>query len=99
MAMELARFRIHEGVEQRMLAERPGMITALRERFPACLAAYLTKEDDGSWLDVLLWRSRAEAEEAARLVSTVPACAAWFAYIAESGGMRHVEVHDAWAAA
>jgi hypothetical protein len=28
-----------------LLAERPGMLKALRERFPGCLAAYLTKED------------------------------------------------------
>ncbi|MEV4760459.1 antibiotic biosynthesis monooxygenase [Micromonospora sp. NPDC049559] len=95
MTIELARFRIHEGAEQRLLAERPAMIDALRSRFPACLAAYLTREDDGGWLDILVWRSRAEAEEAARLVDTVPACAAWFRHISESGGLRHVEVVDA----
>ncbi|MGP4111063.1 antibiotic biosynthesis monooxygenase [Streptomyces sp. 4N509B] len=92
MAIELARFRIHEGAEARLLAERPAMVAALRERFPGCLAAYLTREDDGGWLDVLLWRGRAEAEEAARLVDTVPACREWFRHIAESGGVRHVEV-------
>lgn len=98
MAIELARFRIREGAEAQLLAERPAMIQALRERFPACLAAYLTREDDGGWLDVLLWRSRTEAEDAARLINSVSACARWFRHISESGGIRHVEVVDSWPA-
>jgi hypothetical protein len=94
MTIELASFTIHDGVEHTFLAERPAMIAALKQRFPGCLAAFLTKEDDGGWLDVLLWRSREEAEEAARLVDTVPECKEWFRHIAESGGLRHVEVED-----
>jgi hypothetical protein len=97
MPMELARFRIHDG-PGRLVAARPAMVEALRRRFPGCLAAYLTKEDDGGWLDLLLWRSRAEAEEAAQEVNSVPECAAWFAHISESGGLRHVEVVSAWTA-
>jgi quinol monooxygenase YgiN len=99
MTIELARFKIHEGAEPQLLAERPAMVDALRRRFPGCLAAYLTREDDGGWLDVVLWRSRAEAEEAARAINSVPECAAWFRHIAESGGLRHVEVVAAWSAA
>ena len=95
MTIELARFTVHHGAEEALRAERPAMVRALRGRFPGCLAAYLTKEDDGSWLDVVLWRSRAEAEEAAREVQSVPECASWFRHIAESGGLRHVEVVDA----
>jgi hypothetical protein len=97
MVLELAAFTIHDGAEETMLAERPAMVEALRRRFPACLAAFLTKEDDGSWLDVILWRSREEAEEAARLVNTVPEAKEWFRHIAESGGLRHVAVRDSWA--
>jgi heme-degrading monooxygenase HmoA len=98
MVMELARFTVHEGAEGRLVAERPAMVDALRRRFPGCLAAYLTREEDGGWLDVILWRSRAEAEEAAQAVNSVPECAAWFRHISESGGLRHVEVVAAWAA-
>jgi len=98
MVIELARFTIHDGAEDTLLAERPAMIDALRRRFPACLAAFLTREDDGSWLDVLVWRGRAEAEEAAKLIDTVPECREWFRHIAESGGLRHVEVKDGWVA-
>jgi Antibiotic biosynthesis monooxygenase len=98
MAIELARFTIRDGAEDALLAERPAMITALRQRFPACLAAFLTREEDGTWLDVVLWRSREEAEEAAKLVDTVPECREWFRHIAESGGLRHVVVKDSWVA-
>ena len=96
MAIELARFTIKADAEAALVAERPAMITALRQRFPACLAAFLTREDDGSWLDILVWRTRAEAEEAAAQITTVPEAAAWFRHIAESGGLRHVEVRDSW---
>lgn len=96
MVIELASFTVHAGAEDTLLAERPAMVSALRQRFPACLAAFLTQEDDGSWLDVVLWRGREEAEEAAKLIDTVPECGEWFRHIAESGGLRHVEVKDAW---
>jgi hypothetical protein len=94
--MEFAGFTVREGAEAQMLAERPAMLAALRARFPACLAAYLTRAADGTWVDVLLWRSRPEAEEAARLITTVPECAAWLTHIAEAGDLRHAEVLDAW---
>lgn len=96
MAIELARFTIKPDAETALLAERPAMITALRQRFPACLAAFLTREEDGSWLDVLVWRTRAEAEESAAQIATVPEAVAWFRHIGESGGLRHVEVRDSW---
>jgi hypothetical protein len=96
--IELARFTIHDGAEAQLVAERPAMVQALQQRFSGCLAAYLTREDDGGWLDIVLWRSRAEAEEAARSVNSVPECAAWFRHIAESGGLRHVEVVAEWTA-
>jgi hypothetical protein len=48
---------------------------------------------------VLLWRSRADAEEVARLIGGVPACAEWFRHIEGASSIQHVEVRDAWAAA
>ncbi|WP_213010344.1 antibiotic biosynthesis monooxygenase [Paractinoplanes toevensis] len=96
--VEFARFTVRDGAEEKLVADRPAMLAALRERFPACLAAYLTREDDGTWVDVLIWRSRAEAEESAAQIATIPECAAWLAHIAESGGIRHGEVLHAWPA-
>ncbi|GAA0442968.1 hypothetical protein Aca07nite_64000 [Actinoplanes capillaceus] len=94
--LELARFTIAEGAEEQLIAERPAMLAALRRGFPGCLAAYLTREEDGGWLDVLVWRSREEAEASAREITSIPECAAWFRHITESGGIRHAEVVSAW---
>ncbi|NMO55792.1 hypothetical protein HH310_32005 [Actinoplanes sp. TBRC 11911] len=98
MTMEFARFTVRDDAEGKLVADRPAMLAALRARFPGCLAAYLTKDEDGTWIDLLLWRSREEAEEGARLLNTVPECAAWVELIAEAGGLRHAEVLDAWPA-
>jgi hypothetical protein len=92
LTLELAAFTVREDAEPALLAERPEMLTALRRAFPGALAAWLTKQDDGNWLDVVLWRSRQEAEEAARRIGQVPAAKRWFRHIAESKGLRHVEV-------
>lgn len=96
--IELARFTIHPGAEEALLTGRSAMLAALRARFPACVAAYLTREDDGSYLDLIIWRDRAAAEEAARQITTVPEAVAWFQHIADSGGVRHAEVLDVWPA-
>ena len=94
LTFELASFTVGKADEAELLAERAEMIDALQRAFPAALAAWLTRQDDGSWLDVILWRSREEAEEAARRIHEVPEAKAWFRHIAESHGVRHVEVVD-----
>jgi hypothetical protein len=92
LTFELASFRVDAGSEASLLEERPAMVAALRRAFPGALGAWLTKQDDGSWLDVILWRSREEAREAARRIDEVPEARRWFRHIAESQGVRHVEV-------
>jgi hypothetical protein len=93
---EIAAFTVRPEEEEALLRERPEMIAALKAAFPGALAAWLTREDDGSWLDVILWRSREEAEEAASKIEQVPEARRWFRHIAESKGVRHVEVaHEA----
>jgi hypothetical protein len=59
------------------------MVGALRRAFPGALGAWLTKQDDGSWLDIILWRSRDDAEDAARRIHEIPEAQAWFRHIAE----------------
>jgi hypothetical protein len=92
LTFELAHFAVLEGDEEALLGERPAMVRALREAFPEALAAWLTRQDDGSWLDVVLWQSREAAEEAARRIEEVAEARSWFRHIAESYGLRHVEV-------
>ena len=91
---ELAAFTVRREDEAALLGERAEMIQGLQRAFPAALAAWLTGQEDGSWLDVILWRSRQEAEEAARNIERVPEAKAWFRHIAESRGLRHVDVVD-----
>jgi hypothetical protein len=94
LTFEFAEFTAAPDNEQALLKERPDMAAALRRAFPGALAAWLTRQDDGSWLDVVLWRSREEAEDAAARIHEVPEARAWFRHIAESRGVRHVEVVD-----
>jgi hypothetical protein len=94
LTFELAAFTVRQEDEAALVAERAEMIQALQRAFPAALAAWLTRQDDGSWLDVILWRTRQDAEEAARDIHRVPEAKAWFRHIAESRGVRHVEVAD-----
>ena len=92
LTFELAQFVVRDGEEEALVAERPAMLRALRQAFPAALAAWLTRQDDGSWLDVILWESREAAEEAARRIEEVAEARSWFRHIAESHGVRHAEV-------
>jgi hypothetical protein len=92
--LALATFTVHDADEAALLAKRPAMIAALQRAFPGALAAWLVKQDDGSWLDVILRRSRHEAEEAAQTIDETPEARAWFRHIAESRGIRHAAVAD-----
>jgi hypothetical protein len=91
---ELAEFTVAPEDEPTLLVGRAEMVEGMRRAFPGALAAWLTRLDDGSWLDIVLWRSREEAEDAAARIDEVPEARAWFERIAESRGLRHVEVVD-----
>jgi hypothetical protein len=92
LTLELVAFRVRSEDERSLVEERPAMIGALQRAFPGALAAWLCRQDDGSWLDVILWRSREEAEDAASRINEVPAAKRWFRHITESQGVRHVDV-------
>jgi hypothetical protein len=92
LTFELAMFSVRAGEEDSLVAERPLMIAALRRAFPGLLGAWLTRRDDGSWVDLILWHSREDAVHAAEHVHGVPEAKAWFQHIAESHGLQHVEV-------
>jgi hypothetical protein len=99
LSLEIAAFTVGPGDEEALLRERPAMVTALQGAFPGALAAWLTREDDGTWVDVILWRSREEAEEAAQEIEQVPDVRQWIGHITEARELRHLEVvHEAlWA--
>ncbi|MBB4742619.1 hypothetical protein BJY16_006078 [Actinoplanes octamycinicus] len=91
-AMELARFTVDPQDVEAMLAARPAMVTALRERFSGFESLRLVRLDERTWLDVVIWASRAQADEAAATVGDMPECRAAFAYIKEVVSMEHAEV-------
>ena len=92
---EFAAFTVREGHEQALLDQRPAMIAAIRRAFPGLVSAWLTQRDDGSWLDTVLWRSRADARHSAAHVTEVPEAAAWFTHIGQSRGIEHLTVRAA----
>ncbi len=92
---EHAAFTVREGHQQALLDERPVMIAALRRAFPGLLSSWLTRRDDGSWLDVILWRSREDAEYSATHVTEVLEAVAWFGHIGEPRGIEHLAVLSA----
>lgn len=94
LTLEIARFRVHEGAEDQMLTERPAMVEAIRRHFPAHRDAYLCKLDDGTWVDVVVWENRAEAEAAAEGVYAHPELASWFRHTKDVLGFEYAEIHQ-----
>jgi hypothetical protein len=93
--IELVRFSVHPDRRDEFLRDRPGAIAALREAFPGLIEARLAELEDGTWIDVVRWRSKAEAETAAAECSTIPVVRDWMATIAEVQEFTHATVRDA----
>jgi hypothetical protein len=93
--LEIVRFRLKDGAEDEMLAERPNLFALLREAFPGLCAAHRAKLDDGTWLDVLLWGSREQAETAQREEMQRPEIAAALRHVDEVLSMELAEVRQA----
>ena len=86
---EIVRSRVPADLEEEMLALRPRMIAAMKERFPALVDARLLKLDDGTWMDVVRWRSREAAERAAREFGEVPEARAMGALVEQVLSFEH----------
>jgi hypothetical protein len=86
---EVVRSRVRAGAEEEMLRLRPRMIAAVQERFPDLVDARLIQMDDGSWMDVVRWRSREAAEQAAAAMPEIPEAAAMMGLIEEIVAFEH----------
>jgi hypothetical protein len=91
-ALEIVRYRLKDGAEEELLAEGPSLFALLREEFPGMRTAHRAKLDDGSWIDVVVWDSREEAEAAAREAMDRPQIAAFMRHIDEVLSMEHADV-------
>lgn len=93
--LELARFTMDPKNEAALLRRRPALVDALRDACPGFVSARLTRLDERTWLDVVEWGSREEAEAAQEIVQGVPAAVDFFALIDQVLAMEHAEVVDA----
>jgi hypothetical protein len=69
---EIVHARVRDGVEELMLTRRPALEAAVRERLPGLLDIRLVRLDDGTYLDVLRWESRAAADAAIDRFGAIP---------------------------
>jgi hypothetical protein len=81
MVIEIVRSAIAPDREAEVLASRPHAMARFRESFPALRSATLARFDDGTWVDLLIWDSRADAQEAARRAAEIPELAAFMALL------------------
>ena len=86
---EVVRSRVRAGAESEMLDLRPRMIAAVRARFPELIDARLIQMDDGSWMDVVRWRSREAAERAAAAMTEIPEATAMMGLLEEVVSFEH----------
>jgi heme-degrading monooxygenase HmoA len=94
VTMELVRFTVVPGREEAFVAAREAAVEGFRT-MPGMLSATLARADDGSWLDVILWRSREEALAADRAMQAgvVPAAVMeWASAIESVESMTHASV-------
>lgn len=82
----LIRFTTDPDQAEEMLAARAALIAAVRDRCSGLTEARLSKLDEGTWLDVWRWDSRASMQAALDAAPTIPEAAA--AFSATSGATR-----------
>jgi heme-degrading monooxygenase HmoA len=95
-AMEIVQIRVAPENREGFLATRHEAMDALRS-FPGFVSAHLAQIDEVRWIDVVLWRSRAEALAAAEAAPNLPILARHFAHINEIVSMEHAEIHHEFA--
>ena len=88
---EVVHSRIRDGAEADMLALRPAMIKAVRDRCPGMLDAQLVHLDDDTWLDIVTWDSREAAERASAQFPAIPEAGAMASLLEEIMSFWHGE--------
>ncbi len=101
--LELVVFKLNEGVSREQLLGTVDPVSAWIAEQPGFISRELAHDAEGDrWVDVVWWRSAAEAHAAAERAMTSESCAPMFALIdMESMLMLHGEcehLHDAAAA-
>jgi heme-degrading monooxygenase HmoA len=92
--LELARFKVDRDAEADFLATRPAMVKAVRERLPGLTEISLVRLDDDTWVDVVSWASRADAERGPQLAAALPEVQEWMRHISADVSMDVGEIID-----
>jgi heme-degrading monooxygenase HmoA len=69
---EIVHAKVRDGAEDEMLRRRPVLEAGVKEKLPGLLEILLVRLDDGTYLDVLRWESRAAADAAIEKFAEVP---------------------------
>ena len=90
--LEVVRFRVKEGSETALIEDRAAMVVDVRDRHPGLMRAELTKLDDELYLDVLRWRTKADADQASADGENIPGFVAWVEHIEEVLSLEVAEI-------
>ena len=89
---EIVHARLRESIEEEVMARRPALEAAIRERLPGLLEIRLVRLDDGTYLDVLRWESRAAADAAVEQIALIPEAGEIHGHFEEDLGHHRGEV-------
>ena len=89
---EIIHARVRDGIEEELVARRPALEAAVKERLPGLLEIRLVRLDDGTYLDVLRWESRAAADAAVEQFASIPEAGEIHGHFAEDLAHHRGEV-------
>jgi heme-degrading monooxygenase HmoA len=90
--LEVVLFTVREGERDAFLAKRPAVL-ALLSGFEGFVDARLAEYEDGTWIDVVQWRSLEAAKAAAETFMEHEAARDWGQHIDEVRDFRHAALH------
>jgi hypothetical protein len=92
--IELVRFRVKPGEDEQVVRTHAGMVSAVRQRFPGLVEARLGKLPDGTYIDVVVYSSAAEAEAANEDALNIPEFVEMVSHIEEVVSIEQLEAID-----
>ncbi|HEY7733562.1 MAG TPA: hypothetical protein VIB07_02095 [Nitrososphaera sp.] len=94
VAVELVHFKIARGVDEETFLKASDNVQSFLNRSRGFVHRELVRTPDGlNWVDIVKWRSRAEADQAAKIAAKDPNCMALLGLIDKSSvKTQHMEL-------
>jgi heme-degrading monooxygenase HmoA len=89
---EIVHARVRQGIEEEVITRRPALEAAVRKQLPGLLEIRLVRLDDGTYLDILRWESRAAADAAIEQLASLPEAGEIHGHFAEDLAHHRGEV-------